>query len=250
MLADALAFLTDPTSWTGDGGVLERLLEHLGYSALAVAIGVLIAVPLGLAIGHSGRGEAVVVGIANAVRALPSLGLMTLLVLLMGTGLLPPVVALVALAVPPLLAGVYSGIANVDRATVDAARSFGMTEMQVLGRVEVPNALPLILGGLRGATLQVVATATIAAFVNLGGFGRYIFDGMALQDYGRVMVGALLVTLLALLLDALLAVLVRLSRPGAGLNRVRDTAVLAAIDERGAAAAVEDDVTTGSPAPG
>jgi osmoprotectant transport system permease protein len=200
-----------------------------------VLIGAALAVPLGLLVGHTGRGEAVVVGIANTVRALPSLGLMTLLVLLMGTGLLPPIVALVALAVPPLLAGVYAGVANVDRGAVDAARSFGMTEAQVLFRVEVPNALPLILGGLRGATLQVVATATIAAFVNLGGLGRYIFDGLAVQDYGRVMVGALLVTVVALVLDALLALLVRRTRPGGGLAAVRDQAVLDEIDRRAAA---------------
>lgn len=232
MLADALAFLADGSNWIGSGGILERLWQHLGYSALAVLLGALVAVPLGLLIGHTGRGEALVVGIANTVRALPSLGLMTLLVLLMGTGLLPPIIALVALAIPPLLAGAYSGVANVDRAVVGAARSVGMTETQVLTRVEVPNAAPLIVGGLRGATLQVVSTATIAAFVNLGGLGRYIFDGLAVRDYGRVMVGALLVTLLAIALDALLAWAVRASRPGGGLNRVRDAVVLEEIDRR------------------
>jgi len=232
MLADALAFLADGSNWVGPTGILVRLWQHLGYSALAVLIGAVLAIPVGLLIGHTGRGEGFVVGIANTVRALPSLGLMTLLVLLMGTGLLPPIIALVALAIPPLLAGAYSGVSNVDRATVDAARSFGMTENQVLMRVEVPNAAPLLVGGVRGATLQVVSTATIAAFVNLGGLGRYIFDGLAVRDYGRVMVGALLVTLLALALDALLARAVRASRPGAGLNRVRDSRVLAEIDRR------------------
>lgn len=232
MFVDALAYLADGANWVGDTGVLTRIVQHLGYSTLSVLLGMLVAVPLGLLIGHTGRGEALVVGVANAVRALPSLGLMTLLVLLMGVGLLPPILALVALAIPPLLAGAYSGVANVDRATVGAARSLGMTERQVLLRVEVPNAAPLIVGGIRGAMLQVVATATIAAYVNLGGLGRYIFDGLAVQDYGRVMVGALLVTLLALALDVLLARAVRWARPGAGLNRVRDPEVLAEIDRR------------------
>lgn len=235
MLADALAFLADGANWVGPTGILMRVWQHLGYSVLAVLLGAVVAVPLGLLIGHTGRGEALVVGIANTVRALPSLGLMTLLVLLMGTGLLPPIIALVALAIPPLLAGAYAGVANVDPGTVGAARSLGMTEGQVLMRVEVPNAAPLLVGGVRGATLQVVSTATIAAFVNLGGLGRYIFDGLAVRDYGRVMVGALLVTLLALALDALLARAVRAARPGAGLNRVRDAVVLAEIDRRATA---------------
>lgn len=234
MLAEALAYFADGSNWVGSTGILMRLWQHLGYSALSVLIGAVLAVPLGLLIGHTGRGEALVVGVANTVRALPSLGLMTLLVLLMGTGLLPPIIALVALAIPPLLAGAYSGVANVDRATVGAARSFGMTERQVLLRVEVPNAAPLLVGGVRGATLQVVSTATIAAFVNLGGLGRYIFDGLAVRDYGRVMVGALLVTALALVLDWLLARAVRAVRPGAGLNRVRDAVVLDEIDRRAA----------------
>jgi osmoprotectant transport system permease protein len=166
------------------------------------------------------------------MRALPSLGLMTFLVLLMSSTLIPPITALVALAVPPLLAGVYAGIANVDRSVVDAARAMGMTEWQILLRVELPNALPLIVGGLRGATLQVVATATIAAFVNLGGLGRYIFDGLALYDYTRVLLGALLVTALALVLDGLLALVVRLVQPGTGRLALRDAGLQAAIDDR------------------
>lgn len=232
MLADLVAYLADGGSWVGSTGILNRLVEHVGYSALALLVGAVIAVPLGLAIGHTGRGEGIIVGLANTMRALPSLGLMTFLVLLMSSTLIPPITALVALAVPPLLAGVYAGIANVDRAVVDAARAMGMTEWQVLWRVEVPNALPLVVGGLRGATLQVVATATIAAFVNLGGLGRYIFDGLALYDYTRVLVGAVLVTALALVLDGLLALVVRLVQPGTGRLAVRDAGLQAAIDNR------------------
>lgn len=232
MFADMLAYLADGTNWAGSTGIGTRVLQHLYYSGLAVGIGALIAVPLGLVIGHTGKGEGLIVGLANTMRALPSLGLMTLLVLLMSSTLVPPITALVLLAVPPLLAGVYAGIANVDRTVVDAARAMGMTEWQILWRVEVPNALPLVIGGLRGATLQVVATATIAAFVNLGGLGRYIFDGLALYDYTRVLVGAVLVTALALVLDGLLALVVRLVQPGTGRLTLRDPALEAAIDER------------------
>lgn len=245
MLADLFAYLADGTNWAGSTGILNRLVEHVGYSALALLIGAVIAVPLGLAIGHTGRGEGIIVGLANTMRALPSLGLMTFLVLLMSSTLIPPITALVALAVPPLLAGVYAGIANVDRSVVDAARAMGMTEWQILLRVELPNALPLIVGGLRGATLQVVATATIAAFVNLGGLGRYIFDGLALYDYTRVLLGAVLVTALALVLDGLLALVVKLVQPGTGRMAVRDTALLAAIDGRVPAASV----ASGAPEP-
>lgn len=232
MFASFAEYVTTGANWAGTTGIGFRLLEHLYYSGLALLVGALIAVPLGLVIGHTGKGEGLIVGLANTMRALPSLGLMTLLVLLMSSTLIPPITALVALAVPPLLAGVYAGVANVDRSAVDAARAMGMTEWQVLWRVEVPNALPLMVGGLRGATLQVVATATIAAFVNLGGLGRYIFDGLALYDYTRVLVGALLVTLLALVLDGLLALLARLVQPGTGRLALRDPALEAAIDER------------------
>jgi osmoprotectant transport system permease protein len=135
-------------------------------------------------------------------------------VLLWGLGLVPPTVALMLLGIPPLLAGTYSGIANVDRAVVDAARSMGMTESRVLLRVEVPNALPLILGGLRTATLQIVATATVAAYASLGGLGRYLIDGIKVRQFYLALVGALLVTALALILDAAMAFVVWWSEPG------------------------------------
>lgn len=229
MWIDFIDYVSSAANWFGDQGILARVLEHLWYSVLAVGIGALIAVPSGMIIGHTGRGETVIVSIANVLRALPSLGLMILLVLLIGLGLLPPIVALVLLAVPPLLAGVYSGISNVDRDAVDAARAMGMTEMQVLLKVEMPNALPLIVGGLRGATLQVVSTATIAAYVNLGGLGRYIFDGLAQFAYGEVLVGAVLVALLALLLDGLLAWLMWAVQPGSGHLRTASTGPISGI---------------------
>lgn len=214
MFNEMLAYFLDPANWVGSASIPARVGEHLWYSLLAVALAAVVAFPLGLIIGHTGKGTTFIVATANVLRALPSLGLMTLLVLLMGLGLFPPVIALVVLAVPPLLAGVYSGVANVSRSTVDAARAMGMTEWQIVWQVELPNAMPLIVAGLRSAVLQVIATATIAAYVNLGGLGRYIFDGLAVTDYGRVLVGAILVTVLALVVDGLLALLGRLVVPG------------------------------------
>lgn len=213
MINDMLSYLGDAANWSGTAGILARLGEHLWYSFLAVLAASIIAVPLGVFIGHTGVGKVFLVSASNVLRALPSLGIMTLLVLLMGVGLLPPVIALVLIAVPPILAGVYAGVANVEPAVVDAARAIGMKDSRIILQVELPLALPLILGGLRGAILQVIATATIAAYVNLGGLGRYIFDGLALYDYGQVLVGAVLVTALALVLDGLLALLARVLSP-------------------------------------
>ena len=176
-----------------------------------MVIGALIAIPLGAWIGHTGRGGFVVVAFANGMRALPELGLLTLLVLLVGIGLLPVTIALVVLAVPPLLAGTYAGVRNVDRATVDAARGMGMRGREVLAKVELPNALPLIFGGLRAATLQVLATAAIAAYVALGGLGRFLIDGLAVSDYTQVIAGALLIAALALLVEGALAGVQRLA---------------------------------------
>lgn len=215
----AWEFITEPANWSGDTGIGTRILQHLWYSVLAVTLAAVIAVPIGLAIGHLRRGQIVVVSLVNALRSLPTLGLLTFLVLLLGLGMMPPILALVILGIPPLLAGTYAGIASVDPDVVDAARAMGMTEMQVLFRVEIPNALPLILGGLRNSTLQVIATATVAAYVNLGGIGRYIFDGIALYKYDRVVVGAILVAVLALIVDGLLALVVWASVPGTGRLR-------------------------------
>ncbi|MFC7448638.1 ABC transporter permease [Rhodococcus daqingensis] len=220
----AFDYIADPSNWSGPTGIGARIAEHLWYSLLAVAISAVIAIPLGLLIGHFRRGDALLVGLVNSLRSLPTLGVLTFLVLLLGLGLVPPIIALVLLGIPPILAGTYAGVANVDPVVVDAARSMGMTRAQVLFRVEVPNALPLIVGGLRNATLQVIATATVAAYVNLGGLGRYMFDGLALGDYARVLVGAILVAVLALIIDGVLALAVWASVPGTG--RLRRTPAL------------------------
>jgi osmoprotectant transport system permease protein len=172
-----------------------------------------IAVPLGLWIGHTGRLRGLAVAVTGALRALPTLGLLTLMVLWRGIGLTPPTIALVVLAIPPLLAGAYAGLESVDRATVDAARAIGMTEWQVLGRVEIPLAMPLIVGGIRSAVLQVVATATIAAYIGLGGLGRYLIDGLAVRDYPQMLAGSLVVVVLALVLDGCFVLLQRVLSP-------------------------------------
>ncbi|WP_282784336.1 MULTISPECIES: ABC transporter permease [unclassified Nocardia] len=216
LFVQAWEYLSTAGNWSGPAGIAARLREHLWYSFLAVALSAALAVPLGMVIGHTRRGSAFIVGFANAMRALPTLGLLTFLVLLMGLGLVPPLLALITVGIPPLLAGAYAGVANVDPLVVDASRAMGMREYQILLRVEFPNALPILLTGLRAATLQVVATATIAAYVNLGGLGRYIFDGIGLYKYDRVLVGAILVAALALALDGLLALAVRASAPGVG----------------------------------
>ncbi len=215
----ALSFIFTAANWGGSAGIGVRIFEHLQYTVVAVIFSVLVAIPIGLLIGHTGRGTFLIVTGVNALRALPTLGVLLLGVLLWGLGLVPPTVALMLLGIPPLLAGTYSGIANVDRAVVDAARSMGMTESRIITRVEVPNALPLILGGLRTATLQIVATATVAAYASLGGLGRYLIDGIKVREFHIALVGALLVTALALILDAALAFAVWASVPGTGRLR-------------------------------
>jgi osmoprotectant transport system permease protein len=215
-LQQALSYIFTAANWSGPAGLGIRIAEHLQYTAIAVVFSALVAIPVGLLIGHTGRGTFLVVTGVNALRALPTLGVLLLGVLLWGLGLIPPTVALMLLGIPPLLAGTYAGIANVDATVVDAARSMGMTERQVLVRVEVPNALPLILSGLRTATLQIVATATVAAYASLGGLGRYLIDGIKIRQFHIALVGALMVTALALILDAALAFAVWLSQPGVG----------------------------------
>jgi osmoprotectant transport system permease protein len=220
-LQQALDYIFAAENWAGKAGLGARIVEHLQYTGVAVAASALIAIPIGLIIGHTGRGSFLVVTAVNGLRALPTLGVLLLGVLLWGLGLLPPTIALMLLGIPPLLAGTYAGIANVDPKVTDAARSMGMTERRVLLRVEVPNAMPLILGGLRTATLQVVATATIAAYASLGGLGRYLIDGIKVRQFYLALVGALLVTVLALILDGLLAAAVWASVPGSGRLRRR-----------------------------
>ncbi|MFJ9665341.1 ABC transporter permease [Streptomyces sp. NPDC101219] len=193
------AFFSDAAHWHGYDGIPRRLLEHLQYTLLALGVAAVIGLPVGLLTGHTGRGGNAVAFVANAARALPSFGLLVLVVLLIGFGLLPVMIPLVVLAVPPILVTTYEAVRTVDPSPVDAARGMGMRESRILFQVELPVALPLVLSGLRSAAIQIVSTATIAAYVSLGGFGRYIIDGLYQRDYAKVVGGATLVALLALL---------------------------------------------------
>lgn len=210
---DALSWLAEAQRWSGPSGIPLRALEHLGYTALGVLVAALLAVPVGLYVGHTGRFKGLAVAASGAARALPTLGLVTLFALLMGIGLTAPLLSFVILALPSLLAGAYSAVESADSATVDAARAQGMTELQILTRVEIPLGLPLLIGGVRGATVQVVATAMLAAYVGNGGLGRYIFQGLGSQNYPQMIAGSLLVIALALLLDLALLLLQRVTAP-------------------------------------
>jgi osmoprotectant transport system permease protein len=197
-------YLLDPANWIGPSKTLDLLGEHLAYTVAAVVIAALIAVPVGILIGHTGRGSFLVIGLTNGARAIPSLGLLVLVVLLLGTGFSRTVLVLVLLALPAVLTATAAGIAGADREAVHAARALGMTEGQVVSQVEWPLALPLIISGLRSASLQVVATATVAAFVGGGGLGRLLISGQRSANYPQMFAGAFLIALLAIVLDLLL----------------------------------------------
>ncbi|WP_330351150.1 ABC transporter permease [Streptomyces sp. NBC_00582] len=203
------SWLTSGTQWSGSDGIAHRLAEHLQYSLLATLIAAAIGLPLGLLIGHTGKGAFLAINLASFGRALPTVGLVVLVFLAGGLSMLPVYVALVALAVPSIVTNTYAGMAAVDPEVKDAARGQGMRGHQVLLQVELPLALPLIMTGLRLALIQVVATATIAAYVSFGGLGRYVFDGLAQRDLVQVMGGAVLVAVVAVTLDLLLSGLQR-----------------------------------------
>ena len=216
MINDVFNWLTDPSHWTStafDTGIWDQLLAHIKFTLIALVISLVIALPLGLWIGHTGKATWII-SVANALRALPTVGVLVLLVVIIAPHfygrtnngyLIPTEIVLVLLAVPPILSNTYAGVQNVDPSVRDAAFGMGMTGPQVLFRVELPNSLPLIFSGFRSATLQVIATATIAAYVTLGGLGRFIYDGLAQQDYPQMISGGLLVAALALIADLLLA---------------------------------------------
>ena len=246
MIHDLIAWLTDPGNWSGELGIANRIDEHLRYTGVVVLIGLLISLPIGLYVGHTGRARWLVTW-TNAVRAVPSLGLLFAVSMLVGpliqsdlAFVIPSIVVLVLLAIPPLLSGIYAGIESVDAAVRDAARGMGMTEWQVLWRAEVPNALPLVLSGLRSAVLQVIATATIAASVSLGGLGRFLLDGLAARDAAQMVGGAVLVAVLALLAEAVLAFAQRYVVSPGITGRVPRVGTLDESARRGADAAAVD----------
>lgn len=223
-LIDALLeFLSDPTNWTGSRGIPVRIVEHLVYTFIALAVAFAFAFPVGLLIGHTGRGALLAINVGNSARAIPTFGVLLLVVLLAGIGFLPALVALVIIGIPPILTSTYAGIRAVEGSTVTAARGMGMTESGMLLRVELPIALPTVIAGLRSATLQVVSTATIAAYVSLGGLGRFVIDGLGQRDYGEMAAGAVFVAIVAILLDAMWLLLGRVVVSPGVSGRLRRT---------------------------
>ena len=228
VFAEAVAWIFSPDRLTGSLPLPLAVWQHLAFTFGSVAIAAVIAIPLGWLIGHTGRGREIAVALSGAARALPSLGLVVLLVLLLGVvhKTEAAVVAFVLLAIPSILAGAYAGFEAIDRTVIDAGRAVGMTEWQVLWKVEVPLGLPLLIGGLRSATLQVVATVTIAAYVGLGGLGFFIIQGIQIRSFPQILGASLIVVALALALDGLFALLQRLVVPrgvaGRGARRPRE----------------------------
>jgi osmoprotectant transport system permease protein len=212
---EALQWIVAPDQQIGQNAVGARLGEHVYFTVISLVVAIVIAVPIGYFIGHTGKGRELAVGLSGAARALPSLGLLTVLTLSLGfsQAAVAAVIVLLVLGVPSILAGAYSGINAIDRATIDSARAVGMSEWQILVRVEIPLGLPLLLGGVRSAVLQIIATATLAAYVGLGGLGIYIFKGLPLRDLPQMLAGALLIALLAIVSDAVIGVLQKFAVP-------------------------------------
>ena len=215
-LSSVAGWFADPAHWQGSDGIPTRVLEHLQLSGLSVAVAAALALPVGLYIGHTGRAAFLAVNVANLGRALPSLAILAFALpvsfaLGLGLDFWPTFMAMVPLAIPPILTNAYVAIRSADPDTVEAARGMGMRELQVLRAVEIPAGLPIILGGLRTASVNVIATATLGAIVAGPALGRYIVDGFALQDHERLFAGALLVAILALGTELGFGVLERMS---------------------------------------
>jgi len=215
ILGDLVRYFNDPANYAGVDGITHRTIEHLGITAAAVAIGCLVALPVGLWLGHTGRGGTLTVLTSNVSRAIPTLALLTIFasVSAIGFGNRATIIALAIFAVPPLLTNTYVGMRDVDADVKEAARGMGFSGFGVLSRVELPLALPLIAAGFRTAAVQVVATATLAALVGGGGLGAIINDGFGNQDRVKIYAGGLLVAGLALLVEGGLALVQRAVTP-------------------------------------
>ncbi len=205
LIAQIVHWFTSAAQWTGSDGIPHRTGQHVWYVLVSTVIGAVIALPVGIGLGHSGRGGLLAINVSNIGRAIPSFGLIILVFLLIGYGFMPVLVALVALAIPPMVTNSYVGMRSVDPAVRQAATAMGMTGWQQLWRVELPIALPLVMAGVRTSAVQVMSTATLAAYVGLGGLGRYLIDGLAQQDLIQVVGGGILVALLAILTEVGLA---------------------------------------------
>jgi osmoprotectant transport system permease protein len=217
-----IGWLLDPAHWSGPDGIPIRLLEQVGISGISLLIAAAIALPVGVWIGHTGRAATLAVNVANVGRAIPSLAAIGIIAPItqafdpeLGFKVYPTLFAMIILAIPPILVNTYAGVSGVDRELVEAARGMGFRERQIIGRIEVPIALPIIVGGLRSATVQVIATATLGALFGFGGLGRYLVDGVAQNDDGQIFSGVFLVAALALVAEAGFALLQRaLTSPG------------------------------------
>jgi len=224
VIQETIGWFTDPAHWAGPNGIPNRLIEHVGISAASLAICVALAFPIGLWIGHTGRFATLAINSANLWRALPSLAVIAIVLPVTaaidpqaGFKIYPTVIAMVVLGVPPILVNTFTGIREVDRDLVDAARGQGMAEREILGSVELPLAVPVIVTGVRSAAVQIVATATLGAIFGFGGLGRYLVDGIAQFDSGQIFGGAILVAGLVIATDVVFAALQRALTP-AGLR--------------------------------
>ena len=229
LVLQGFAWIFTPSHWTTtalSAGIGDALVQHLILTAISLVLVLIIALPLGFYIGHSGKGRGVAIISSNVARAVPSLGLLTVLILVIPDfpgipiGYIANVIVFTLLGIPAMLAGAYAGIESVDRQTVDAARAIGMTEWQILFKVEIPLGAGIIVGGLRATALQIVATVTIASFLGQISLGTFIIDGLNQGNYVKMMAGAILVAALALILDGVLAIIQRFASPR-GVSRGR-----------------------------
>jgi osmoprotectant transport system permease protein len=227
LIGGIIAWFANPAHWQGQAGVPTRVAEHLLLTGASLLIAILVALPMGLAVGHTGRGASLAVNLANLGRALPTLATMGIVLPLtvaidpqFGFKILPALIALIVLAIPPVLVNAYAGVNGVDRDIVEAGRGMGMQPLELLVRVEVPIAFPVILGGIRSAASQIIATATLAAVFGGPGIGRYLVEGTAQNDYPMIFAGVVLVAILSLATELAFAVLqLALTSPGLRVGR-------------------------------
>ena len=212
-IVSVIQWFADPSHWSGTDGIPQRFAEHVQLSAESVAIGALIALPVGIALGHFGRLGNLAINISNVGRAVPTFGILVIAFQVFGLGDLPIVISLVALAIPPMVTNSYVALREVDPDIREAARGMGYRELAQVLLVELPLAVPLVMAGVRTSAVQVVATATLAAIIAGGGFGRYVIDGLAQSDYTKLVAGALLVAALAIATELSLSGLERLLVP-------------------------------------
>lgn len=205
VLAMLLDWFTDTANWRGSDGIPNRVAEHVYYTLVSMAVGMAIALPLGIGLGHAGRGGLLAINVSNVGRAVPEFGVVILVFLVAGYGDIPILVALIALAIPPMVTNSYVGMRALDPDIRQAARGVGMSGWQILWQVELPLALPVVMAGIRTSAVQVISTATLAAYVGLGGLGRYLIDGLATNQLTQVVGGAIVVAVLAIVIEAVLA---------------------------------------------